>query len=122
MILNNKEINEMKYIYFEEIDKLIPCYNVVINIDKTKHNIFKKPKFKLIFNINGFVYSFTTKDEKAVINAFKDFKKLWYEATADTIIVIKSNVSCIRIFKDIIDKKYIGEIGQVYKIFKSEEI
>lgn len=112
----------MKYIYFEEIDKLIPCYNVAISIDKTKYNIFKKPKFKLIFDINGFVYSFITKDEKSVINAFKDFKKLWYEATADTVIVIKSNVSCIRIFKDVIDKKYIGEIGQVYKIFKSEEI
>ena len=32
MILNNKEIDEMKYIYFEEIDKLIPCYNVTISI------------------------------------------------------------------------------------------
>lgn len=112
----------MKYIYFEQLNKLIPCYGVTVSIDKTKYNLFKKPKIKLIFNINGFVYSFTTKDEKAVINAFKDFKKLRYEATSDTVIVIKSNVSCIRIFKDVIDKKYIGEIDQVYKIFKSEEI
>lgn len=112
----------MKYIYFEQLNKLIPCCGVTISIDETKYNLFKKPKIKLKFEVNGLAYSFVTKNKKAAISAFKDFKKLWYENNDNTVIVIKSNVSEIKLAKDIVDKRYIGEIGQLHKIFKSKEI
>ena len=54
----------MKYIYFEQLNKLIPCCGVTISIDKTKYNIFKKPKIKLKFEVNGLAYSFVTKNKK----------------------------------------------------------